>query len=192
VSLFQKQLRAALVVGVLVVVSAVASGMAAGSTPAPCWKLLLGEWYTGKITSTYKPKCYREAIAHLPVDVQVYSSARQDIEAAEFAAAHHKPIPPERTTLPAATTTSGRTKTTPRGTKTTTPVVTTTTPTESNPPKKKHGIAGILDDLTPGNPQSFPLPLLVLGALAILLVIAGGAGMVWQRAHPGDADQTQA
>jgi len=192
VSPFQKQLCQACLLVVLLAVSAVGAGVAAGSTPAPCWKLLLGEWYSGKITSTYKPKCYRQAIAHLPVDVQVYSSARQDIEAAEFAAAHHKPIPPESTTLPSVRTTAGGSKTSPRGTKTTSPSVTTTTPTESNPPKKKHGIVGILDDLTPGNPQSFPLPLLVLGALAILLVIAGGAGMVWQRAHPGDTDQTQA
>jgi hypothetical protein len=180
-----KQLfRALLLSGMLLVVAAGAAGVAAGSTPSPCWKLLLGEWYGGKITTIYKPICYRQAIAHLPVDAQVYSSARQDIEAAEIAAKHHKKAPPEKVPPPSTTTPAGGATTTPGGT--------TTTPTESNPPKKKHGLIGILDDLTPGNPQSFPLPLLVLGALAILLVIAGGAGMVWQRTHPGDADQTQA
>jgi hypothetical protein len=44
----------------------------------------------------------------------------------------------------------------------------------------------LLDQITPGNPDSFPLPLLILGALAILLIAAGGAGMLWQRAHPRD------
>jgi hypothetical protein len=29
----------------------------------------------------------------------------------------------------------------------------------------------------------------VLGALAIVLVLAGGAGMIWQRTHPSD-DET--
>ena len=59
---------------------------------------------------------------------------------------------------------------------------------DGNPPRKKHGLPGLLADITPGDPQAFPLPLLVLGALAILLVIAGGAGMIWQRTHPRDAD----
>lgn len=152
------------VLGVLV-----ASGSATASGSSfPCWKALLNEWYTGKITTIYQHSCYVEAIDHLPVDVQVYSSAREDIQAAEAAALHNKPAPPESTTLPGSST---------------------TTTTDQNPPKKKKGLIGILDDLTPGNPQSFPLPLLVLGALAILLVIAGGAGMVWQRTHPGDSDQ---
>jgi len=53
-------------------------------------------------------------------------------------------------------------------------------------PKKKGGISGALADITPGDPQAFPLPLLILGALAILLVIAGAVGMLWQRSHPRD------
>jgi hypothetical protein len=169
----KKLVRAVLLSGMLLVVGAGAAGVAAGSTPSPCWKLLLGEWYGGKITTIYKPICYRQAIAHLPVDAQVYSSARQDIEAAEIAAKRGKQAPPEKVPPPSTTTPAGGATIAPGGTTT-------------------HGLIGILDDLTPGNPQSFPLPLLVLGALAILLVIAGGAGMVWQRTHPGDADQTQA
>jgi len=55
--------------------------------------------------------------------------------------------------------------------------VTTTTTKKSTP---------LLDRLNPGNPDSFPLPLLILGALAILLVIAGAGGMLWQRSHPRD------
>jgi hypothetical protein len=43
-----------------------------------------------------------------------------------------------------------------------------------------------LAKLTPGDSQAFPLPLLILGALAILLVAAGGVGMLWQRSHPRD------
>jgi hypothetical protein len=39
----------------------------------------------------------------------------------------------------------------------------------------------------PGSSDAFPTPLLILGALAILLVIAGIAGMLWQRSHPRDS-----
>jgi len=53
------------------------------STPAPaaapCWKLLLNDWYDGTINNVYPIPCYHQAIDHLPTDVQVYSSARDDI-----------------------------------------------------------------------------------------------------------------
>ncbi len=142
----------------------VAPSASAAKHPArvACWKLLLNEWYGGAITTIYPLHCYTQAIDHLPADISEYSSAKQDIQAAELAAAHHKSAPPERTKPP--TTGTG----------------------DANPPKKKGGFIGLLHDITPGNPQSFPLPLLVLGALAILLVIAGGVGMVWQRTHPAD------
>ncbi len=140
---------------------------AQAATPAasttPCWKLLLGEWYGGAITTIYPLHCYTQAIDHLPADIAVYSSAKQDIQAAELAAAQHKAAPAEKTKPPVQITTN-----------------------DANPPKKKGGLIGILDDLTPGNPQAFPLPLLVLGALAIVLVLAGGIGMIWQRRHPSE------
>jgi cell division septation protein DedD len=164
--------RALPLVLTLAILSAASAGAASN---IPCWKQLLNEWYSGKITTIYKHVCYVQAISHLPVDVQVYSSARQDIEAAEVNATRDKPAPPEKTKPPAAGGVSTG----------------TTTTNDSNPPKKKKGLIGILDDLTPGNPQAFPLPLLVLGALAILLVIAGGVGMIWQRTHPGDSDPPQ-
>jgi hypothetical protein len=168
----RKLCRALPFLGLIAALWAATTGVANAGTTIPCWKSLLNEWYGGKITTIYKHDCYAEAISHLPVDIQVYSSARQDIEAAEVNAARDKPAPPESSSVPGTTTG-------------------TTTTSDSNPPKKKKGLIGILDDLTPGNPQSFPLPLLVLGALAILLVIAGGAGMVWQRSHPSDSEPPQ-
>ncbi len=63
---------------------------------------------------------------------------------------------------------------------TTTAVVIVSSPTT---PKKK-GFSLALAKITPGDSQSFPLPLLILGALAIILVVGGIAGMFWQRSHP--------
>ena len=48
----------------------------------PCWKLLLNDWYDGAISNIYPIPCYHQAIKHLPTDVQVYSSARDDIKQA--------------------------------------------------------------------------------------------------------------
>ena len=50
----------------------------------------------------------------------------------------------------------------------------------------KGGLTGFLDRLVPGNPNSFPTPLLILGLLAIVLILAGVGGMFWQRSHPRD------
>ena len=43
------------------------------------------------------------------------------------------------------------------------------------------GLTHLVDKLNPSSPSSLPLPLLVLGALAILLVAAGAAGLVAKR-----------
>src|SRR5580765_512072 len=45
----------------------------------PCWKLLLNDWYDGRIDQTYPVHCYKDALKHLPSDVQTYSSAHDDI-----------------------------------------------------------------------------------------------------------------
>ena len=63
-------------------------GLGAGVAPAsakgkpPCWKTLINDWYDGRIDGTYPIHCYREALQHLPTDVDTYSSARDDIKQA--------------------------------------------------------------------------------------------------------------
>ena len=180
----------------------------------PCWKRLLNDWYDGTINNIYPIPCYQQAIKHLPPEISIYGSAKDDIQRAEQAAINHRYAPPEGGGGNGTTTTGGSgagnqtppsmqtqtvttTKVTDGKTTTTTATVTknghtttTTTvlvvPVQTTPPKKSGGLGGALDKLNPGNPDSFPLPLLILGALAILLVIAGAAGMLWQRSHPRD------
>jgi hypothetical protein len=159
-----------------VLVAACAS-LAVFAAPAraatPCWKLLLNDWYDGTISNTYPIPCYHQAINHLPTDVQVYSSARDDIlRALQQAVRRHKTTGTQQTTIQPAPATPGRTTSTP-----------TTTPTPTTTTKKKHKgpIGTALRDITPGGADSFPLPLLILGLLAILLVLAGVGGMIWRR-----------
>jgi len=168
------------------VAACAAAAFVSAPAPAatPCWKLLLNDWYDGTINNVYPIPCYHQAIDHLPTDVQVYSSARDDIERAlQQALAAQRRSHKTVTTIQPGPTQQGRKTTTgaktTRGAKTT-PVATTTTK------KKKRGPIGTaLRDITPGGADSFPLPLLILGLLAILLVLAGVGGMLWRRYQGG-------
>jgi hypothetical protein len=139
----------------------------AAAAPPPCWKSLLNDWLSdGKIDRTYAIPCYQQAIARLPRDVQNYSSAKDDIlRALQVAITKGK---------------GGGTTTTTATGPTTTPTTTGTTTT--TPQKHKRSPFGnAIRKLTPGGVDSFPLPLLILGMLALLLIAAGIAGMVWRR-----------
>ena len=47
--------------------------------------------------------------------------------------------------------------------------------------KPDKGLGGVAEQLNPSSSTSLPLPLLVLGGLAILLVAAGAAGLAAKR-----------
>ena len=64
-------------VALALLVSTLRPAPAAAATP--CWKALLNDWYDGRIDNTYPLHCYRDALRHLPADVQTYSSAHDDI-----------------------------------------------------------------------------------------------------------------
>jgi hypothetical protein len=52
------------------------------SVQSPCAKGLLKDWADGRIDGTYPLACYRVVLNSLPVDLQVYSSASEDISQA--------------------------------------------------------------------------------------------------------------
>jgi hypothetical protein len=45
----------------------------------PCGSRVLADWRDGRLDGTYPVACYRQALAQLPEDVRVYSSAQADI-----------------------------------------------------------------------------------------------------------------
>jgi len=65
----------------------------ASATPAtasaPCWKQIVRDWSDGRIDGTYSVSCYRLALARMPEDLRVYSSAPDDIESALQRSVHH-------------------------------------------------------------------------------------------------------
>jgi cobalamin biosynthesis Mg chelatase CobN len=195
--------RAAVVSAVLA--SAALPLLLAGPAQAapPCWKTLINDWYDSTIDGRYPIPCYQQAVAHLPTDARLYSSAKEDILRAMAREVALKKAEETPTTTEAAptTTTAPPTTTAPTTTEqTVAPPPTTTAPTTTEqevvPPAtttnqgrpKPKGVAKALDDLNPGDADSFPLPLLILGALAILLVAAGIVGMIWRRMDRGDTD----
>jgi hypothetical protein len=148
--------------------SAVAQPARAASAATPCWKVLLNDWYDGRIDGSYPRHCYNDALKHLPADVSTYSSAREDIQRALQSAiakqqkAGHKGgpntiVPP---TAPPKGSGNGSTTTT------------------TGPDKGTGSASGPLDS---GSPSSLPTPLLILGGLALLLVAAGAAGLIAKR-----------
>src|SRR5882724_13404950 len=54
----------------------------AGQAKTGCVSRLLADWRDGRIDGTYSVGCYRTALAHLPEDVRIYSSAESDIKRA--------------------------------------------------------------------------------------------------------------
>jgi hypothetical protein len=162
----RKVLLCATLVCAALAASAVHVQPAAAATP--CWKTLLNDWYDGRIDQTYPKHCYTDALNHLPADVSTYSSAHDDIERAlQSAIAKQKQAGGKvgpNTLIPAQKPKPGQTTTTGHGGK-----------------KKDTGLTGLADKLNPGSATALPLPLLVLGGLALVLVAAGGAGLLAKR-----------
>jgi hypothetical protein len=175
--------RAAVIAGALLMAT-----VRPAAAATPCWKALLNDWYDGRIDNTYALHCYTDALKHLPPDVQTYSSAHDDIERAlqsAIAKLDKKKVNSNTQIKPATPTTSTTTTSSTDGGKkhnahpTTLPTggsgpgsVTTPTSTGRNP---GGGLSGVANKLDPGSADSLPVPLLVLGGLALILV-AGGAG----------------
>lgn len=136
-----------------------------GHSAVPCRDRIYNEWYaSGKISTTYPTSCYRDALKHIPADAQVYSSLGSDIKRALQAAlarttsANPSRIPSSvgsgHLLSPIASQTKG--------------AVTTKT---SGPPN------GQAVGATVGaSSNGLPTPVLVLGAVAIMLAAAGLVG----------------
>lgn len=162
---------------VLVVICAAALACAAGTparaTSVPCWKQIFNEWSrTNKIAATYPLHCYHDALAHLKdfPDADLYSSFADDDRsalAAAVARGSHKPPPRAYLAQLRRAKQKGhptRTGTTSTSTTSTRPTTSTTDTTALDPASSGGGGGGI------------PTPLLVLGAIAVILLAAGGIG----------------
>jgi len=165
-------LVAALVVGAACVGAAVAPAATRNTTPA-CWKVLINDWYDGRIDGIYPIHCYRDALKHLPSDVDTYSSARDDIQQAlqkRITQSHNGN---------GSTTTSGGGSGGSGGSSG------GGSGGSSGGGSQASGgpIGGAINAGKPGSADSLPVPLLVLGGVALALMAAGAAGFMARRAR---------
>ena len=138
-----------------------------------CAREVIDDWYSdGRVDKLYDLHCYEDAIDALPEDVIAYSSAKEDIERAlQDALGKDQPVdstdpdPGDDQTGGAVPPSSGGGD----------------EPTDGGEPRDgTPGESEALPDET-SDASSVPLPLIVLGALALLLLAAGGAGYINRR-----------
>ena len=73
----------------------------AGQAKTSCASALLGDWRDGRIDGTYSVDCYRTALAQLPEDLRIYSSAESDIKRALLARSQQTLAAPAKAQKPA-------------------------------------------------------------------------------------------
>jgi hypothetical protein len=162
----------ALVVLALTVLVALGAASSAGASTV-CGKKVLGDWFdNGRIDRLYPLNCYEEAIDAIPPDIRDYANAEEVITRALQNALHGRvggggcdPSPDGSTDdCPGGTGGSGG----------------------------GSGGDGSGGQAAPGvdtsNPSSVPIPLLVLGAMSIVLLGAGGLGYLSRRRQAAQAD----
>lgn len=180
------RLALATCVAALAAGAALAPAAAAKSASTPCWKVLINDWYDGRIDHTYPVHCYKEALKHLPTDVRTYSDAYDVISRALAAATHGKKHVSQNTAVPPPPGNGGGGGgsggagggTTPKGKGGGSGVSTTGVNTTGGSQSIFGQATGKLGS---NSASSLPIPLLVLAGLALLLVAAGAAGLLARR-----------
>lgn len=172
----------------LVAVTAACLGVpsVASAATKDCGKQVIADWFdNGRVDRLYPLRCYEDAINQIPEDLLIYGSAKEDILRALAFAKRGQNDPGDTTGQPTTTTS---TTTTGTGTGQTTTGKTTTgeKPTTKTDTGDEPG--GTLTEAAGGDgddPSSVPLPLIILGGLAVLLIAAGTAGYVARRRQGG-------
>jgi hypothetical protein len=164
----------------VLVLPAPAPAATTSAAATPCWKTLINDWYDGRIDNVYPIPCYQAAISHLPTDIKEYSSAAEDIRRALQLAINYKahpktaPKPFVKASVPAS---GGSETTTTTGSSGPSGTAGATSPGNKPAP----GIPTALKNSSPGGATSFPLPLIILGGLALFLLAAGAVGLIIRR-----------
>ena len=144
---------------------------------------MINDWYdNGRMDRDYPIACYQQALQHLPQDIREYADAQDVIGRALTAAiarqGQNKQSSSRRTTTTDKDRQGGGADHRDLGRRSDGGGRPPRRPTGDNGSGGKSLFAKAFDRLGPGNANSIPIPLIVLGSLALLLLAAGAAGMV--------------
>lgn len=153
--------------------SAAAAPAATEQATGGCWIAVVNDWLdNNRVDRAYAIPCYTQAIQHLNAypDVKNYSSATDDIQRALLAAIRQdRGSGPGAGPGPGGISDSGGGNAAGGG-------------TAGGKGGGGGGTSGgVLGSFSPSDAQSIPLPLIVLGGLALLLLAAAGATLVARR-----------
>lgn len=156
-----------------IVLVAIGAVLAVGTTPAqaakPCWERVIDDWVdNGRIDGVYSARCLAAAREHVPEDLGTYTNILDEIETHRQEAVRT----PQSSGGSGSESGSGSTaKPNNKGPE----------PEPDVGPEKDEGpISSVLSKGT-DDASSIPLPLIVLAALALLLMAAGGAGFAYRK-----------
>lgn len=160
----------------LLALAVCASLPAPAAAAVPCRNQIFNDWeHDGQISSKYPLACYRDALRHVPTTEKIYTSLEDDIRAAmqgAIARLNGKKV--------AAQIGHKFTPTTPAAT----PVLVDQRPRDERPdptgPSPSTNASPPLGT-SASSGSGVPVPLLVLGGVALLLVASGAAGLVIRR-----------
>jgi hypothetical protein len=139
----------------------------------PCGDKVLADWFdNGRIDRLYPPHCYEDAIDAIPDDLRNYANAEDVISRALQGALRGELVPGGADPTPDS----------PDG---------TPLPPGEDPPNDPNGDPTASPTVDTSGPSSLPIPLLVLGAMSLALLAAGGLGYLSRRraAAAGDGDE---
>jgi hypothetical protein len=153
----------------LLTAAAAAAAFGVGTAQASaCSNALIRDWYVdGRIDNTYPVHCYREALKEIPEDQLVYGTLRDDLTRAleNVIRDHHGEVTPMTPVPPAGGGGGG---------------------SDSGSTSGKHDkgfFRWLARTIGPSSANSVPIPLLVLGGLALALIAAAGVSY-FARRHP--------
>jgi hypothetical protein len=164
---------------VLVILALAAVAPATAKASVPCRDRIYNDWYAdGKIATTYPIACYRDALKHVKGDALVYSSLSDDIRAAMQGAVA---LSNGNTKVPAQIGDSGPGSKPHSGHRSTSSGNPPHDPAPGTEPVNTTLPNTVSAGATSGGGSGVPVPLLVLGGLALLLTAVGGVGVVAKR-----------